>query len=149
MRELIDKKERKEMVMRYLVNNPNESLRSVGDRFGVSKDTVMRLKGKVPVSNETKNSPKRGNSVSFETLKPTAPATVSAAKIEKQMLFLVEKITEMEQVTNQLAELHSFQIVDGLAEQGSSILPSLPIWAEILEKAVRVYRGVLDERNYY
>ena len=149
MRELISRKQIKEMVMRYLENNPKESLRSVADRFGVSKNTVMRLKEKALVPNGTKNSPKKANNVSNETPKPAVFSTVSASKIEKQMLTLIEKITEMEEVANQLSELHGFQIVDGLEELGSSILPSLDIWAEILDKTVRVYQGVLDERTNY
>jgi predicted DNA-binding protein YlxM (UPF0122 family) len=149
VRELISRKQIKEMVMRYLENNPKESLRSVADRFGVSKDTVMRLKGKVLVSNETKNSQKKADNVSNETPKPAVFSAVSASKIEKQMLTLIEKITEMEEVANQLSQLHGFQIVDGLEEQGSSILPNLDIWAEILDKTVRVYQGVLNERTNY
>lgn len=146
MRELISRKQIKEMIMRYLENNPNESLRSVADRFGVSRESVRRLRVKLNDTNVSKNSPKIAK---CGTNVPPKPAVVSASKIEKQMLILIEKITEMEEVANQLSQLHGFQIVDGLEELGSSILPSLDIWGEILDKTVRVYQGVLDERTNY
>ena len=146
MRELISRKQIKEMIMRYLENNPNESLRSVADRFGVSRESVRRLRVKLNDTNVSKNSPKIAK---CGTNVPSKPAVVSASKIETQMLTLIEKITEMEEVANQLSQLHGFQIVDGLEEQGSSILPNLDIWAEILDKTVRVYQGVLNERTNY
>ncbi len=149
MRELISRKEIKEMVMRYLENNPTESLRSVADRFGVSRESVRRLRVKLNDTNVSKNSPKIAKCGTNVPPKPAVFSAVSASKIEKQMLTLIEKITEMEEVANQLSQLHGFQIVDGLEEQGSSILPNLDIWAEILDKTVRVYQGVLNERTDY
>ena len=47
MRELISRKERKEMIMRYLVNNPDESLRFVAGRFGVDDKTVRNYKKEI------------------------------------------------------------------------------------------------------
>ena len=116
----------------------------MADRFGVSRESVRRLRVKLNDTNVSKNSPKIAK---CGTNVPPTPAVVSASKIEKQMLTLIEKITEMEEVANQLSQLHGFQIVDGLEELGSSILPSLDVWGEILDKTVRVYQGVLDERT--
>ena len=149
MRELISRKEIKEMIMRYLENNPKESLRSVADRFGVSRESIRLYKIELGGKNLSKNSPKRAKCGKNLPPRPAVFSAVSAPKIEKQMLALIEKITEMEEVANQLSQLHGFKIVDGLEEQGSSILHNLDIWAEILDKTVRVYQGVLNERTNY
>ena len=156
MRELISRKERKEMIIRHLANNPNESSRSVAGRFGVSHRTILNHKVELSTrfdefcQKESGNFfPQKGQKVekSFH-LKPNQLAVnglpLGPSEIRARFNQICQEMAIIEDQATKLSECLSFQLVDVL--QDNANFGALPYHYQLSEKIYLFFKGLMDEQ---
>ena len=145
MRELISRKERKEMIIRYLVNNPDESLRFVAGRFGVDHKTVRNYKKEIvdfsPQKEQKmgKNPHPKPNQLAVNGL-PLNPSEIQARFNQ-----LCQEMAIIEDQATKLSECLSFQLVDVL--QDNANFGALPYHYQLSEKIYLFFKGLMDEQS--
>ena len=145
MRELISQKERKEMIIRYLVNNPDESLRFVAGRFGVHHTTVRNYKKEI-VDFSPQKEQKMGKNLH---LKPNQLAVnglpLNPSEIRARFNQLCQEMAIIEDQATKLSECLSFQLVDVL--QDNANFGALPYHYQLSEKICLFFKGLMDEQS--
>ena len=145
MRELISRKERKEMIIRHLANNPNESNRYVASLFGVDPQTVSNYKkeaAEISAKKECKL-PK------FRHQKPDQLAVnglpLNPSEIRARFNQLCQDMAIIEDQATKLSECLSFQLVDVL--QDNANFGALLYHYQLSEKIYLFFKGLIDEQS--
>ena len=145
MRELISRKERKEMIIRHLANNPNESNRYVASLFGVDPQTVSNYKKEA-----AEISAKKGCKLpKFRHQKPDQLAVnglpLNPSEIRARFNQLCQEMAIIEDQATKLSECLSFQLVDVL--QDNANFGALPYHYQLSEKIYFFFQGLIDEQS--
>ena len=146
MRELISRKERKEMIIRHLANNPNESTIYVAGLFGVSRETVRLYRVELNAKNLAK---KEQDVPKIWHQKPNQLAVnglpLNPSEIRARFNQLCQEMAIIEDQATKLSECLSFQLVDVL--QDNANFGALPYHYQLSEKIYLFFKGLIDEQS--
>ena len=157
MREVLNARDKREAIKRYIASNPELSNRKIAKYWDVHNETIRRYRRvlgmraslgaaiaaengqKVPQlrHSETDNLPvvMNANGESFD-----------AEKIKLGILQTMKSIASLEKPINYLESFRIFQLLDAMMSD-NQYLRNLDLYLDILEKTLKFYREVINERN--
>lgn len=149
MREVLNAKDKRETIKRYIVANPELSNRRIAKYWDVSEGTIRNYKQRIgaEVCAENGQKVRKLPHLEIDNLPVIMPTDVEydPGKIQDAMIALMDKICEMEKAHHYLRKYFIYQVVDAI--EGTMILSGSHIFDEILKQTTQLYKEIVNERD--
>jgi hypothetical protein len=153
VREVLNAKEKREAIKRYIALNPEFSNRRIAKYWDVNHVTIANYKRQMSGEKSPQNGQKMVKDHHPET--ENLPVAINSngqpydeERIKLCILETMKAIASIEKPLNYLQSFRTFQLVDALMTDNQYIR-NLNLYLDILERALDFYKGVINERDSY
>ena len=149
VREVLNTRDKREAIKRYIAANPEQSNRRIAKCWDVSHTHIRRLRARIDGTIVPQNGQKVEQLFQPET--DNLPVVMvkdipyDAEKIQDSMMVLLDKITELEKATHYLKSFFPHQIFDAIST--TSYIDGLEFFEDALTQTNKLFQEVINERN--